>query len=171
MPRRTASSARSEHVQCVKGSPVSSGFSQASARMAAICSGLKVGGRPDATLPRSTVWMAAARALGSSKHAFQPARASSQRERTSRATFGCAPTASAASGLVRPSAMARTKRARRACRCGVLAPRTSRSRSARSAGARGSSVANKVVMTLVYARNLVYYLLPTSKGTTSKTLN
>jgi hypothetical protein len=44
MPRAIASSARAAWVQCVMGRPASLGFSQASAMIAQICSGVNVAG-------------------------------------------------------------------------------------------------------------------------------
>ena len=45
-PRFTASRAKALWLQCVIGTPLPSGGSQARARMAQICSGVKVGGVP-----------------------------------------------------------------------------------------------------------------------------
>jgi hypothetical protein len=46
MPRAIASSARAAWVQCVMGRPASLGFSQASAMIVQICSGVNVAGVP-----------------------------------------------------------------------------------------------------------------------------
>lgn len=140
MPRLMDSRTSSGGVQCDTGIPLSSGASQASAMMPAICSGVNFGGAPHRSssvrMPRMSFSRSRSEAPRVSA-ATKAGRPFAHRRRQRRTHWRSMPRSSAWSSFPHPAADNRTMRHRSTSRCGAVFARAS-----------GSSISRSLVVTV-----------------------